>query len=54
MHLRDYYLKVSDTDSVVCALSDFLGPIVHCIEFTDLIGVAHLLKKLFDLFPSSH
>ena len=49
MELRECDLEVSYANSVVCALRDLLCPVVHCVKFTDLVGVSNLLEEELDL-----
>ena len=53
MHLRKSNLEVSDAHSVVGALRDFLGPIIHSVEFSNFVREPNFFKQCFDLLASS-
>lgn len=49
VHFGNRHLEVSHTNSIISALSQFFGTIVHGVEFTDLVRISNFFKEVFDL-----
>ena len=53
VHLRDGHLEVPYADSIICALSELLGSIIHGVELSNLVTVTDFLEKPLDLLTGS-
>ena len=54
VHLGDSHLEVPYANSIICALSELLGSIIHGVEFTNFVGVTNLLEQGSDLVARPH
>lgn len=50
VHLRDGHLEVPYADSIICALSELLGSIIHGVKLSNFVWVADFFEQHFDLF----
>lgn len=53
MHLGDSHLEVPYANSIICALCELLGSIIHGVELSNFVSVTNLLEKTPDLLTSS-